>query len=228
MLGNLAGVLAAAAARSSLSAGQSLLGSIFGSRTSGVADADRQRGGVKAGSASSLLSLAVPARARRLGKEVSSKGLSAAALVSFLLSQKDLIAATPQPDSRRSSDWPASPVSVPRPPAPRDAPLPSSRARPRGPTRVADAVVDPAPRAARPGLPLPPARGRARGGEGRLDATASRGRVARISLPGGANVQAAPRVLRLNLAKYLGDPNDAAVPKVFIFEDLTSIPARRT
>ena len=222
MLGNLASVLGGGGgSQQVLSAGQSQLGSIFGGKTSGVAEAIASAAGVKPGTASSLLSLAVPLVLAVLGKEVSSKGLSAAALVSFLLSQKDLIA-------RYAPAGLAKVLGLPS-----LASLGSATAGAAG--RAASEVAARVP-AAPPASPmrwlLPLLALLAlgflylvRGGGHVAEKVASTPQqvadaLARISLPGGANVQLRPGSFNYNLAKYLGDPNDTAVPKVFIFEDL--------
>jgi outer membrane protein OmpA-like peptidoglycan-associated protein len=72
-----------------LSTGETLLGSLFGSRSSGIAQALSQVSGVKPGSATSLLALAAPVLLGFLKKQVSTGGLDAGGLTSLLGSQRE-------------------------------------------------------------------------------------------------------------------------------------------
>ena len=72
-----------------LSTGETLLGSLFGARSSGIAQALSQVTGVKPTSATSLLALAAPVLLGFLKKQVSSGGLDAGGLTALLGSQRD-------------------------------------------------------------------------------------------------------------------------------------------
>lgn len=72
-----------------LSTGETLLGSLFGARSGGIAQALSQVTGVKPASATSLLALAAPVLLGFLKKQVSTGGLDAGGLTALLGSQKD-------------------------------------------------------------------------------------------------------------------------------------------
>src|SRR5215469_3764883 len=76
-----------------LSAGPQLLGTIFGGRSSAVADLLGRSSGVSSGSATKLLSLAAPLALGVMGKRASAQGLNASGLANSLLSEKSEIAA---------------------------------------------------------------------------------------------------------------------------------------
>lgn len=210
---NAGGLLGNLASPQVLSSGQSLLGSIFGGKTNAVAETIATAVGLKPGTASSLLSLAAPLVLGVLGKEVSSKGLNAAALLSLLVSQKDLIARYAPAGLAKVLGLPSLAGAAGRAASEVSARVPA--APPASPMRWL--------------LPLFALLALGflyllRGG-GRVSTdVATQGRVAdafaRISLPGGTSVQLRPGSFNYNLAKYLGDPNDASVPRIFVFEDL--------
>lgn len=94
-----------------LSAGMQLLGTIFGGRSSSVADIVAKAGGVSSSSAMKLLSLAAPLVLGILGKRAAAQGLNSSGLANALLSEKsDILAAAPAGLSKLLS---AGPVAVP-------------------------------------------------------------------------------------------------------------------
>src|SRR5262249_42631185 len=76
-----------------LSAGPQLLGTIFGGRSSSVADLLGRSSGVSSGSATKLMSLAAPLVLGVMGKRASAQGLNGSGLANSLLSEKSGIAA---------------------------------------------------------------------------------------------------------------------------------------
>ncbi len=94
-----------------LSTGTQLLGTIFGGRSSSVADILAKAGGVSSSSAMKLLSLAAPLVLGVLGKRAAAQGLNSSGLANALLSEKsDILAAAPAGLSKLLS---AGPVAVP-------------------------------------------------------------------------------------------------------------------
>jgi outer membrane protein OmpA-like peptidoglycan-associated protein len=81
-LGSLGGL------ESILSSGETLLSSLFGGRSTGMANAISQVTGVKSSTATSLLALATPALLGTLKKYVTTRGLDARGLSSLLQSQR--------------------------------------------------------------------------------------------------------------------------------------------
>ncbi len=71
--------------------GSDMLSSLFGNKTSGINSAISQFAGIKDSSASSLLSMGLPAIMGILGKHADQNNLSASGLAGFLSSQKDHI-----------------------------------------------------------------------------------------------------------------------------------------
>src|SRR5215831_10420305 len=96
-----------------LSAAPQLLGTIFGGRSSGVADLLGRASGVSSSSATKLLSLAAPLVLGVMGKRASAQGLNATGLANSLLSEKsDIAAAAPAGLSQLLG---SGPVAVDRP-----------------------------------------------------------------------------------------------------------------
>lgn len=71
--------------------GSNMLSSLFGEKTSGISSAVSQFAGIKDSSASSLMSMGLPAIMGILGKHADQNNLSASGLAGFLSSQKDHI-----------------------------------------------------------------------------------------------------------------------------------------
>jgi OmpA-OmpF porin, OOP family len=76
-----------------VSAGTSLLGSIFGDKVGSLANIISGISGIKTGSASSLLSMAAPILMGVLGKQVTSQGMGVSGLANLLMGQKDAVKA---------------------------------------------------------------------------------------------------------------------------------------
>ena len=71
--------------------GSNMLSNLFGEKTSGISSAISQFAGIKDSSASSLMSMGLPAIMGILGKHADQNNLSASGLAGFLSSQKDHI-----------------------------------------------------------------------------------------------------------------------------------------
>lgn len=76
---------------STLSSGESLLGTVFGNRAGGVAHALSQVAGIKPSSATTLLAFAAPVMMGFLKKHVMQNGLDAGGLASVLLGQRGML-----------------------------------------------------------------------------------------------------------------------------------------
>src|SRR5262245_10712228 len=88
-LDNLSGYFAGGATTQSvMTFGKQMLETLFGAKVGGVADLIAQFAGIRTGSASSLLTLAVPLVMQVLGRQRASMGPSASALTSLLEEQK--------------------------------------------------------------------------------------------------------------------------------------------
>jgi OOP family OmpA-OmpF porin len=212
------------ATASMLSSGQQLLGTIFGSRSSSIAEAVGKAGGVSSSSAMKLLSLMAPLVMGVLAKRATAQGLTASGLAGTLLNEKADVAAALPPGM---SQFLSGPSVVPR--TEREASLSEPvhiehRAEP--------AVVEEARmRGGRNWLPLVLAALaalallmflRARTPRG-VDNVATQGAaiakeaLAKIDLPGGANISVPEGSINYNLARFLGD-NAAPAPKTFLFD----------
>ncbi len=212
------------ATSSMLSVGSQLLGKIFGSRSSSVADALAKSSGVSSASATSLLSLSAPLIMGVLGKRASAQGLDASGLANSLLAERsDFSAALPSGVSQLLG---AGPSVV-------------SRAA-ETTTRYAPAATDVRAYAEtrRTGLGrwlpllllalgalalLSFLRGRTPRTNG--DNVVQRGAdlttnaLSKITLPGGINLSVPTGSINYNLARFLGD-NSQEVPRTFVFDHL--------
>jgi outer membrane protein OmpA-like peptidoglycan-associated protein len=218
-----------------LSAAPQLLGTIFGGRSSSVADLIAKSSGVSAGSATKLLSLAAPLVLGVLGKRASAQGLNASGLANALLSEKsDIAAAAPAGLSQLLS---AGPVPVERAGERKEAPATVSALN--EPLHI-EHFAEPAPVVEEPRgggvrwLPLALAalvalallmflRGRTTRSvqnppPAAVDTTKEA--VSRVDLPGGANINVPQGSINYNLARFLGDPSATSLPKNFVFDHL--------
>ena len=217
-----------------LSAGPQLLGTIFGGRSSAVADLLGRFSGVSSGSATKLMSLAAPLALGVLGKRASAQGLNASGLANSLLSEKsEIAAAAPAGLSQLLS---GGPVGVERT-VERTVERPTATALNEPlhiehfaePTRV--------PEEPRGGgirwLPLALAalaalallmflRGRTTRSVQNIPSQAvdaTKEALSKVELPGGGNISVPQGSINYNLARFLGDPS-ANVPKNFVFDHL--------
>ncbi|HEY7404192.1 MAG TPA: OmpA family protein [Candidatus Angelobacter sp.] len=219
-----------------LNTGQQLLGRIFGNNASSVAESVGKFGGVRASSATKLMSMAAPLVMGVLGKRIATQKLDSSGLANLLLSEKsDIAAATPAGVSQLLSAGPSM-VSSSRT-VTREADVSS-------PTHL-EHFVERAPALDRPTAPPPGKTGmrwlplalaalialgllwalrgrmsRANVGDvtSRAVNTARQG-LEQITLPGGGSISVAPGSINYDLAKFLGDPS-AQVPKNFVFDNL--------
>lgn len=214
-----------------LSAGQQLLGKIFGNKSSAVTDLTAKSGGVSSSSATKLLSLVAPLTLGVLGKRAAAQGLDASGLANALLSEKsDIAAATP---SGLSQILGGGPAAVPRA---TDA-VTGRVAEPVHLERVHATQEPVVTGGARPMRWLPLAlaalaavallmflRGRtARSNVDNIASQASstaKDAVARIDLPGGATISVPKGTINYNLAAFLAEKSATDLPKTFIFDHL--------
>ncbi len=206
-----------------LSTGQQLLGTIFGPRTSSVADALGRSGGVSSSSATKLLSLAAPLVMGVLAKRATAQGLNASGLATSLLSEKaDIAAALPSgmsqllggptvvPSRTEREASLSEPVHIER----RAEPAVTEGARARGgrswlPLALAALAAlallmflrSRAPRTVETGAAI------------------AKEALAKIDLPGGANISVPEGSINYNVARFLGD-NAAQAPRTFVFDHL--------
>jgi outer membrane protein OmpA-like peptidoglycan-associated protein len=205
-----------------LDSGQHLLGAIFGSRSSSIADALGRSGGVSSSSAMKLMSLAAPLVMGVLSKRATAQGLNASGLASTLLSEKAEIAQALPPGMSQQLSGPSVVPSRAEREAPLSEPVHIEH-------RTEPAVVQEGRRGARAWLPLLLAalaavilllflRGRAPNPATQGTAIA-REALSTVVLPGGANISVPQGSINYNLARFLGD-NAAAAPKTFVFDHL--------
>lgn len=215
-----------------LGAGQQLLGTIFGSRSSSVADALGRSGGVSSSSATKLLSLVAPLVMGVLAKRATAQGLNASGLASTLLGEKaDVAAALPSGMSQLLSG-----PSVVSSRTEREASL----SEPVHLEHHAEPAVAEEVRrgGGRNWLPLALAAvaalgllmflrartPRSVGNVATQGAAIAKEALAKIDLPGGANISVPEGSINYNLARFLGD-NAAPAPKTFVFDHLNFEPA---
>ncbi len=204
LLNDLGGLLGGGpTTQTTMNAGRDALQTIFGGKLNGILDALAGAGGVKSSSVSSLLSLAIPIVLAVLGKERRTAGLDAGGLASLLRNQRGSWASLlPGAVSTLLSAVPPAATArhVP-PPPPTSSPLrwliPVALLGLLGAWLAARGCDD----AAR-------------------QATTTAQRVTRLTLPGGASVEVKEGGFNYNLARYLGDTADTAVPRTFVFDDL--------
>ena len=218
-----------------LNTGQQLLGKIFGSNSSSVAESVGKFGGVRASSATKLMAMAAPLVMGVLGKRAAAGKLDSSGLANLLLSAKsDIAAATPAGISQLLSSGPTM-VSSGKTVAHDDL---------SSPTHL-EHFTERAPALERPVAPPPEKTGtrwlplllialiglgllwalrgrmnKANVGDvtSRAVNTAKQG-LEQVTLPGGGNISVAPGSINYDLAKFLADPS-SQVPKTFVFDNL--------
>ena len=214
-----------------MGAGQQLLGKIFGSKSSSVADLVAKSSGVSSASATKLLSLAAPLTLGVLGK--TSPGQDSASLVNTLLhGRSEILAAAPAGLSQalgastdvRSDVIRESAVSEP---------VSIKRFAESEPVRdTAPVVTEPPAARGMRWLPLLllalAAAGlllylRGRSAQPRNVATETVqhvGETAAVTLPGGHNISVPKGSINYELAAFLADPSAGPLPKTFVFDNL--------
>ena len=224
LLNNISSAFGGGGATTSLmSAGQGLLGKIFGDRSGSVNEAVARSSGVSTSSAGKIMSMLAPLTMGVLGKQVLARGLSNTGLANMLLDQKDEIAAAaPEGVSR---------LLVPRAPQPvgvRVAPdTDVYTTEPRAST-----VREPQRPAGSRWLPLllvivaalgllwflRNISGRAKEA-GRQAVESTQAALSKIALPGGVELSVPTGSVNYNLAKFLADGSQTA-PRTFVFDHL--------
>ena len=199
-----------------MSAGQQLLGNIFGENSSSVTDMLARNSGIRSSSASSLMGMTAPLVLGVIGKYASSQGLNASGIASLLRGQKESIfGALPAGMSQLIG------LGGPRvvPPstnnyrdtstAVRDVPKQTYSAAPTVPSATGSkkwlwiALI-----ALAALLLWMFARGRGPNGS-----------LTRLSLPNGTSISVPEGSLNYNLASYLGSQAQD-VPRTFVFDHL--------
>lgn len=205
-LGSLLG--GGARTQEAVSAGQGLLGSIFANAQGSVLDLVTRASGIKKESAATLLALAAPFVLSFLGRLRSQQGLTSDGLARVLGDQRQFLAALVPPGLG----------SVPGLGGILEAGAPSARS--------ADETDAPARRGLLPGLVLGAlalvllaySRGCTPTQPNQVGAPPSG--MMTVSLPGGKSLSLREGSFNFNLAKYLADAGDAAVPRTFVFDNL--------
>ncbi len=200
-----------------MSAGQQLLGNIFGENSSSVTDMLARNSGIRSSSASSLMGMTAPLVLGVIGKYASSQGLNASGIASLLRSQKESIfGALPSGMSQLIG------LSGPRVVPPlstntyRDTPTTAVRDIPSQTYSAAPTV--PSATSSKKWLWIALialaalllwmfARGRGPGS------------LTRLSLPNGTSISVPEGSLNYNLASYLGSQAQD-VPRTFVFDHL--------
>jgi OmpA-OmpF porin, OOP family len=202
-----------AATQDVLSAGKGIVDSLFGAKLAGVSDLIARFAGVRAGSASSLLTLAAPLVLHVLGRQRASIGVGASSLASLLGDQRSLLAGTLPAGLGSLLGWSGSTSRVT-----------SSVSQVRSSTAAVASRVTREATPARPSwvVPLMIVGALVLGALIWLSWTqpAARG-VSELQLPGGVRIAVPPGSLNLSLAYWLAGSTDVGVPKRFVFDDLT-------
>lgn len=220
-----------ASTASMLSSGAQLLGTIFAGRSSAIAEQVAKSGGVSAGSATKLMSLAAPLVLGVLGKRAAAQGLNASGLASALLNEKsEIAAALPAGVAQVLGGGPKAVPTTGARTTDVSEPVHLERIHAETP------VVSEGPRSMR-WLPLALAalaalglllflRGRApRTAADTVSQAASTAKDAfsRIDLPGGVNISVPQGSINYNLARFLADSSATDVPKTFVFDHLNFV-----
>lgn len=209
-----------------MNSGQKLLGTIFGDRTSSVADAVARSSGISPSSSGKLMAMLAPLAIGVLGKHVAARGLNATGLTSSLIGQSDEFAdAAPAGLSKLLSSRAPTPAGIhvaPDTDLYRDQ-APAATATVRTPERpsgtrwwplllIGVAIL---------GLLFWLFRniGNRPREAGRQIVTTSQNAPARIPPPAATNIPVPRASLDNNLASFLADGSQTA-PKTFAFDHL--------
>jgi outer membrane protein OmpA-like peptidoglycan-associated protein len=208
-----------------INSGQSLLGKVFGDRTSGVADVVARSSGVSSSSSGKLMAMLAPLAIGVLGKHAAARGLSGTGLANSLIEQRDeFAAAAPAGLSKLLGDRAPAPVGI--------HVAPDTEAyRYEAPTPVGTVRTPDRPAGIRwwPLLLIALALlgllwlfrnigGRAREA-GRQAVATTETALSNIHLPGGTSISVPTGSINDNLAKFLADGSQT-VPHTFIFDHL--------
>jgi outer membrane protein OmpA-like peptidoglycan-associated protein len=240
MLEKIPGMLAGGATTDTLmAAGRQLLGGLFGNKQDGVTEVVARSSGMSGSAMRSLMSLAAPLVMSVLGREITSRGLDASGLMNLLTGQRSSIAALA----------PAGLASILGFKQPTVSPVPADTERYERTER--DDRVEPATerRAGLPGWLLPAAVAALAGlallfvlrpwapevaVERPTAPTASvpsaspptapvapPQQTRPVTLPSGDKLDVKEGSFLQQITAYLSNPSDAAVPRRFVFDDLT-------
>jgi len=208
-----------------MNSGQSLLGKIFGDRTSGVTDAIARSSGVSSSSSGKLMAMIAPLAIGVLGKHAAARGLSGPGLANSLIEQRDeFAAAAPEGVSRLLGERAPAPVGIHV-----AADSDPYKYETRAPAPVVRTPERPSGIRWWPLLVIALAilgllwlfrnmGGRAREA-GRQAVTATQGVLSNIHLPGGTNISVPAGSVNDSLAKFLADGSQT-VPHTFVFDHL--------
>ena len=197
------------ATQTTMSTGRDVLQTVFGSKLNTVVDQVASASGVQASSASSLLNLGAPLVLGVLGREMKARGLNASGLATLLQGQQSgLEGRIPAALSGVLGLGGPSVTAARARPVPIEAPAGSSFGWLRW---LLPLVV-----LALIGAWL----ARSCGPTAEQAKQAAQRTMAKISLPGGGSLEVPEGSFNYNLARFLANPADTAVPKTFVFEDL--------
>ena len=200
-----------------MSAGQQLLGNIFGENSSSITDMLARNSGIRSSSASSLMGMTAPLVLGVIGKYASSQGLNASGIAGLLRGQKESIFGA-LPAGMSQLIGLAGPRAVPplandyrdtSTTAVRDVPKQTYSAAPTVPSAAGSKKWLWVALIALAALLLWMfARGRGPNGS-----------LTRLSLPNGTSISVPEGSLNYNLASYLGSQGQD-VPRTFVFDHL--------
>ena len=200
-----------------MSAGQQLLGNIFGENSSSITDMLARNSGIRSSSASSLMGMTAPLVLGVIGKYASSQGLNASGIAGLLRGQKESIFGA-LPAGMSQLIGLAGPRAVPplandyrdtSTTAVRDVPKQTYSAAPTVPSAAGSKKWLWVALIALAALLLWMfARGRGPNGS-----------LTRLSLPNGTSISVPEGSLNYNLASYLGSQAQD-VPRTFVFDHL--------
>jgi OmpA-OmpF porin, OOP family len=196
--------------RKSITEGKDILGSLLGNKTEGLVDQIARFAGIRTGSASSLLALAVPLIMNLLGRQRSTIGQSPSALASLLGEQKGFLSSLLPAGIGSLLGWTGYETARPRETTAYVAPKLQTESW-FVPMLVLSGIVLAAlawllsrptpvqeiPVAARPAA-----------------------RMADLSLPGGMKVSVPEGSFNYSLHQWLAGTSDTTVPKRFVFDNL--------
>jgi OmpA-OmpF porin, OOP family len=209
LLNNLSSNLSGGSAMQDLlNSGREILSTLFGGKLNSVVDLISNFSGIKSSSASSLLSMAAPLILGVLAKEKTSQGLNASSLASLLLNQKNAITSLAPPGLAGILGLGSM------------ADLGSGIGSTA--TRVATDTVKGGSSLARWLLPLlllcVLVAGLIYALKGRKIEVKEK--LASVTLPGGSILNLAEGSFNYNLARFLANQGDTAIPKTFVFDHL--------
>jgi len=205
-----------------MDSGHNLLGTIFGSHASGVADMLASFSGISSSSSGRLMAMLAPLAMGVLGKHAAASGLNPTGVANSLIEQRDeFAAAAPAGLSNLLSDRAPSPIGI------HVAPETDVY---RYETPVATARIPERPTGMRwwPLLLIGLALllfgffrniGRRAREVGRQVATTTQNALSSIPLPGGTNILVPAGSFNYNLARFLADGSQTA-PQTFVFDHL--------